>query len=92
VGARFHRRVQSDLDEILERYYAVSRRLGEDFSPSSGLESEKQSRIPDLSILTGADFAAVISIVFRITSFTTFEERISGYGWCDTTDGIQVSD
>lgn len=28
---RFHRRVQADLDEILDRYYDVSPQLGEDF-------------------------------------------------------------
>ena len=31
MEARFHKRVQSDLDEILKRYYRVSMQLGEDF-------------------------------------------------------------
>lgn len=31
MDARFHRRVQSDLNEILEKYYSVSERLGDDF-------------------------------------------------------------
>ena len=31
MEVRFHRRVQSDLNEILEKYYAVSERLGDDF-------------------------------------------------------------
>jgi plasmid stabilization system protein ParE len=31
VEARFHRRVQSDLNEILKRYDAVSNKLGDDF-------------------------------------------------------------
>jgi hypothetical protein len=31
VLARFHRRVQVDLDEILASYFAVSERLGNDF-------------------------------------------------------------
>ena len=29
--ARFHRRVQFDLDEVLDRYYGISERLGDDF-------------------------------------------------------------
>jgi len=31
VSARFHRRVQHDLNEILEKYHTVSDQLGEDF-------------------------------------------------------------
>jgi hypothetical protein len=31
VEARFHRRVQADLDAILAKYYGVSHQLGEDF-------------------------------------------------------------
>ncbi len=31
MEARFHRRVQSDLNEILAKYYNVSERLGDDF-------------------------------------------------------------
>jgi plasmid stabilization system protein ParE len=31
VEARFHRRVQADLDEILRKYYEVSHQLGDDF-------------------------------------------------------------
>ena len=31
MDARFHRRVQSDLNAILERYFAVSDHLGDDF-------------------------------------------------------------
>ena len=28
---RFHRRVQADLDEVLDKYYGVSSELGDDF-------------------------------------------------------------
>ena len=31
MEARFHRRVQGDLDEILRKYHGVSQQLGEDF-------------------------------------------------------------
>ena len=31
MDVRFHRRVQADLDEILKKYYEISRELGEDF-------------------------------------------------------------
>ena len=31
MEARFHRRVQADLDAVLSKYYGVSRQLGEDF-------------------------------------------------------------
>lgn len=31
MSARFHRRVQTDLNEILAQYYAISEQLGEDF-------------------------------------------------------------
>lgn len=31
MEVRFHRRVQADLNEILEKYYEVSDQLGEDF-------------------------------------------------------------
>ena len=31
MEARFHRRVQADLDEILKKYYLISPRLREDF-------------------------------------------------------------
>jgi len=31
VSARFHRRVQHDLDEILDRYEAISESLADDF-------------------------------------------------------------
>jgi plasmid stabilization system protein ParE len=31
VEVRYHRRVQADLNEILERYHDLSNRLGEDF-------------------------------------------------------------
>ena len=31
MSARFHRRVQTDLNEILAQYYAISGQLGEDF-------------------------------------------------------------
>jgi plasmid stabilization system protein ParE len=31
VEAKFHRRVQGDLDEILRKYHGVSHQLGEDF-------------------------------------------------------------
>jgi plasmid stabilization system protein ParE len=31
VQVRFHKRVRADLDEILSKYYKVSRQLGDDF-------------------------------------------------------------
>ena len=31
MDAKFHRRVQADLDDILDGYYAVSDELGDDF-------------------------------------------------------------
>jgi len=31
VEVRFHKRVRADLDAILDKYYAVSLRLGDDF-------------------------------------------------------------
>lgn len=31
MEARYHRRVQTDLNEILEKYFAISDQLGDDF-------------------------------------------------------------
>ena len=39
--ARFHRRVQIDLNEILEKFYAISEQLGDDFFAEFRIGIEK---------------------------------------------------
>ena len=45
MEARFHRRIQADLDGILDKYYDVSDQLGEDFFAEFqiGLEKAKEN-------------------------------------------------
>jgi plasmid stabilization system protein ParE len=46
VEARFHRRVQSDLNEIIRRYDAVSTKLGDDFFAELQLGLRKAAENP----------------------------------------------
>ncbi len=46
MEVRFHKRVQSDLDEILEKYYAISDELGDDFFAEFQMGVEKASGNP----------------------------------------------
>lgn len=46
MEARFHRRVQCDLNEILEKYDAVSNELGDDFFAEFRIGLEKACAIP----------------------------------------------
>jgi plasmid stabilization system protein ParE len=46
VSAKFHRRVQHDLDEILERYDSISEQLADDFFAEFQLGVEKATGNP----------------------------------------------
>ncbi len=46
MSARFHRRVQHDLDEILERYDSISELLADDFFAEFQLGIEKATGNP----------------------------------------------
>ena len=46
MPAKFHRRVQVDLDEILVRYYGISDQLGDDFLAEFQIGVEKACANP----------------------------------------------
>jgi hypothetical protein len=55
VVVKFHRRVQADLNEILDKYDAISQQLGDDFFGEFQIGLQKVRANPRFSISTPLD-------------------------------------
>ena len=86
MEVRFHRRVQGDLDEILKKYYEISRELGEDFFAEFQIGINKAIENPQRFHFDRSGFDAVI----WITSCTTFAEILFAFGCWGTTIGTPI--